>query len=224
MNIDFTSTIPYIPYILKGIIITIQIAIVGAFFGSLIGFLFSLVSHRKNFLGATVRGFIDFFRGTPLIFQLSFFHYGLPQIFPGFLPTAFQTAMIIFSLNSSAYLAEILRAGIEAIDKGQIEAAKALGVSRFHTTIHIIIPQALRNVLPAIVNEFITLTKETSVASAIGVQEILRRQAIVTGTTYRPFEPLLLVGITYYVLIKILSILGKMVEKRLKYDSSSATI
>ena len=215
MNIDFTSTIPYIPYILQGIIITIQIAIVGAFFGSLIGFLFSLVSHRKNFLGATVRGFIDFFRGTPLIFQLSFFHYGLPQIFPGFLPTAFQTAMIIFSLNSSAYLAEILRAGIEAIDKGQIED---------HTTIHIIIPQALRNVLPAIVNEFITLTKETSVASAIGVQEILRRQAIVTGTTYRPFEPLLLVGITYYVLIKILSILGKMVEKRLKYDSSSTTI
>ncbi len=218
MDINFTRIIPYIPFIMRGLTITLQIALVGAIFGSMIGFLFSLVSEKKNLIGALVRGFIDVFRGTPLIFQLAFFHYGLVQIIDGFLPAAIVSAFVIFTLNSSAYLSEIFRAGIGAIDKGQIEAAKALGVSKFDTTMFIIVPQALRNVMPAIVNEFITLIKETSVASVIGVQELLRRQAIVSGTTFRFFEPLIIVGLTYYVMVKVLSISGRILEKRLSYD------
>jgi arginine/lysine/histidine transport system permease protein len=221
--IDFTKIYEYIPFIIQGVLITIQLALVGAIGGSLLGFVFGLTSRKKNILGYSVRGIIDFFRGTPLVFQLAFFHYGIPQLVKaffglGFVPTAIFSASVIFIINSSSYLAEILRAGIESIDKGQIEAAKALGVKSSDYMLHIIIPQAIRNVLPAIVNEFITLTKETSIASIIGVSELMRRATIITGTTFRYFEPLLVVGITYYIMNKMLSTAGKYVEKRLKYD------
>jgi arginine/lysine/histidine transport system permease protein len=221
--IDFTKIVDYIPFIVQGVMITIQLALVGAFGGSILGFVFGLTSRKKNIIGYFVRGVIDFFRGTPIAFQLAFFHYGMPQLIKAFfgisfVPTAMFSASVIFVVNSSSYLAEILRAGIESIDKGQIEAAKALGVKSTDYMMHIIIPQAIRNVLPAIVNEFITLTKETSIASLIGVSELMRRATIITGTTFRYFEPLLIVGITYYVLNKMLSTAGKYVEKRLKYD------
>jgi His/Glu/Gln/Arg/opine family amino acid ABC transporter permease subunit len=221
--IDFTKIVDYIPFIVQGVMITIQLALVGAFGGSILGFVFGLTSRKKNIMGYFVRGVIDFFRGTPIAFQLAFFHYGMPQLIKAFfgisfVPTAMFSASVIFVVNSSSYLAEILRAGIESIDKGQIEAAKALGVKSTDYMMHIIIPQAIRNVLPAIVNEFITLTKETSIASLIGVSELMRRATIITGTTFRYFEPLLIVGITYYVLNKMLSTAGKYVEKRLKYD------
>jgi arginine/lysine/histidine transport system permease protein len=221
--IDFTKIVDYIPFIVQGVMITIQLALVGAVGGSVLGFVFGLTSRKKNIIGYFVRGVIDFFRGTPIAFQLAFFHYGMPQLVKAFfginfVPTAMFSASVIFVVNSSSYLAEILRAGIESIDKGQIEAAKALGVKSSDYMMHIIIPQAIRNVLPAIVNEFITLTKETSIASLIGVSELMRRATIITGTTFRYFEPLLIVGITYYVLNKMLSTAGKYVEKRLKYD------
>ena len=164
-----------------------------------------------------IKVFIDFFRGTPLLFQLAFFHYGIPQI-TGILPTAYISALIVFSINSSAYLAEILRAGIESIDKGQIEAAHALGVKSWDISFSIIIPQALRNVLPAIMNEFITLVKETSVVSLISLTDLMRRQQIVSAATYRFFEPLLFVGIVYYIMNIILSNIGKALERKLKYD------
>lgn len=221
--IDFTKIYDYIPFIVQGVLITVQLALVGAIGGSLLGFIFGLTSRKKNIFGYTVRGIIDFFRGTPIAFQLAFFHFGMPQLISAafgisFVPTAMFSASVIFIINSSSYLAEILRAGIESIDRGQIEAAKALGVKSSDYMMHIIIPQAIRNVLPAIVNEFITLTKETSIASLIGVSELMRRATIITGTTFRYFEPLLIVGITYYILNKMLSNAGRYVEKRLKYD------
>lgn len=218
MNIDFTSTIPYIPYILKGILVTLQIAVVGAFFGTLLGLLLSFITSKKNILSSFASFIIDFFRGTPLLFQLALFHYGISQVIPGFVPNMFTSAFIIFSLNSAAYLSEVLRAGIQSIDKGQIEAAKSLGVNRKDIALFITIPIALRNVLPAIINEFITLTKETSVASFIGVSELMRRYEIVSGTIFRSLEPLLLIGLAYYTLNKVLSISGKYLEGKLNYD------
>ena len=217
MNINFTPIMKYIPFILGGIIITLQVAVTGALFGSILGLLFGLSSRKKGIAGRAVKLFVDFFRGTPIVFQLMFFHYGLPQI-TGWNPTVFTTAAIIFSLNSSAYLAEILRAGIESIDKGQIEAAVALGVKKSDISLHIIIPQAIRNVLPAIMNEFITLTKETSVISMIGGSDLVRRQSIVSGTTYHFFEPLIIVGVVYFLLNIVLSTIGKQIERKLNYD------
>ena len=161
MNIDFTSTIPFIPYLLAGIKITIQIAVIGAFFGTILGLLLSLITSKDNFISKIFGVIIDFFRGTPLLFQLVFFHYGISQIIPSFIPSALTSALVVFSINSAAYLSEVLRAGINSIDKGQIEAAVSLGVSKKDIALSIVIPIALKNVMPAIVNEFITLTKES---------------------------------------------------------------
>lgn len=218
MNIDFTSTIPFIPYLLAGIKITILIAVVGAFFGTILGLILSLITSKDNVISKFFGLLIDFFRGTPLLFQLVFFHYGISQLIPSFVPTALTSALVVFSLNSAAYLSEVLRAGINSIDKGQIEAAVSLGVSKKDVALFIVIPIALKNVLPAIVNEFITLTKETSVASYIGVSELLRREQIIAGTTFRPFEPLLIVGIIYFSLNKVLSYFGRRLERKLNYD------
>jgi arginine/lysine/histidine transport system permease protein len=217
MNINFTRVIPFLPYQLGGIWVTLQVALAAAFFGSVIGLFLSLGVTSKSFIRYIIKGFIDFFRGTPLLFQLAFFHFGLPQI-TGFIPTPYVSALVVFSLNSSAYLSEILRAGIESIDKGQIEAAMALGVSRWDISMHIIVPQALRNVLPAIMNEFITLVKETSVVSMISLTDIMRRQQIISAATYRFFEPLLIIGVIYLTLNIVLSQIGKLLERKLSYD------
>ena len=217
MNIKFELIYPYIPYLLGGILVTLQIAIAAALLGSLLALIFSLLSRKGGITQFLIKDFIDFFRGTPLLFQLAFFHYGIPQL-TGWIPTPYISALIIFSLNSSAYLSEILRAGIESIDKGQIEAAHALGVRNWDITFNIIIPQALRNVLPAIMNEFITLVKETSVVSMISLTDIMRRQQIVSAATYRFFEPLLIIGLIYLGLNIILSNVGKLLERKLRYD------
>ena len=217
MKIDFGVITDYIPYLLGGILVTLEIALAAALLGSLLALVFSLLSRKKGIVQKLIKVFIDFFRGTPLLFQLAFFHYGIPQI-TGILPTAYISALIVFSINSSAYLAEILRAGIESIDKGQIEAAHALGVKSWDISFSIIIPQALRNVLPAIMNEFIKLVKETSVVSLISLTDLMRRQQIVSAATYRFFEPLLFVGIVYYIMNIILSNIGKALERKLKYD------
>ncbi len=217
MKVNFGVIIEYIPYLLGGVLITLEIAIAAALLGSLLALIFSLLSRKKGLLQILIKAFIDFFRGTPLLFQLAFFHYGIPQI-TGIVPTPYISALIVFSLNSSAYLSEILRAGIESIDKGQIEAAIALGVNSWDISFSIIIPQALRNVLPAIMNEFITLVKETSVVSVISLTDIMRRQQIVSAATYRFFEPLLFIGIIYLVMNIVLSNIGKILERKLKYD------
>lgn len=217
MKIDFGAIVEYIPYLLGGILVTLEIAIAAALLGSLLALVFSLLSRKKGILQTVIKVFIDFFRGTPLLFQLAFFHFGIPQI-TGVIPTPYISALIVFSLNSSAYLSEILRAGIESIDKGQIEAAHALGVKSWDISMSIIIPQALRNVLPAIMNEFITLVKETSVVSMISLTDIMRRQQIVSAATYRFFEPLLFIGLVYYIMNIILSNIGKVLERKLKYD------
>ncbi len=217
MNINFESIYAYLPYMLGGALITLQVAFATAIMGSLIGLLLSFMSRRRGLLSKLVKIWVDFFRGTPLLFQLVFFHYALPQI-TGWVPSAYVSSIVVFSLNSSAYLSEILRAGIESIDKGQSEAAHALGVSSLDISLFIIIPQALRNVLPAIMNEFITLVKETSVVSVISLTDIMRRQSIVSAATYRFFEPMLIVGAIYLFLNIILSHLGKRLERKLSYD------
>ena len=217
MKVNFGAIVEYIPYLLGGILVTLEIAIAAALLGPLLALVFSLLSRKKGILQTVIKVFIDFFRGTPLLFQLAFFHFGIPQI-TGVIPTPYISALIVFSLNSSAYLSEILRAGIESIDKGQIEAAHALGVKSWDISMSIIIPQALRNVLPAIMNEFITLVKETSVVSMISLTDIMRRQQIVSAATYRFFEPLLFIGLVYYIMNIILSNIGKVLERKLKYD------
>jgi arginine/lysine/histidine transport system permease protein len=217
MKLNFDKIIPYLPLFGSGILVTLEVAALAAIGGSILGLAFSLLGRKGSPVRFIVKGIVEFFRGTPLLIQLTFFHLGLPQV-TGWIPDVMTSALIVFSINSGAYLSEILRAGIESIDKGQIEAAHALGVKNFDITFSIIIPQALRNVLPAIMNEFITLVKETSVVSVIGLTDIMRREQMIASVTYRYFEPSLIAMMIYLVLNIILSFVGKKLERALKYD------
>ena len=216
MNLDFTAIIPSIPYILKGIGVTLQIAIGASIIGFIIGILLALCKIGKV---NVLRWFADFytsiFRGTPLVLQLMIIYYAVPQLLDIQIAPV-PTAIIAFGLNSGAYISEIIRGGINAVDKGQMEAAQALGIPYAKMMKDIIIPQAVKNILPSLVNEFITLNKETAVVTVISALDIMRRAYIVGGATYRYLEPLLIAGVIYYIMTLVLTFLGKRIEKGMR--------
>ena len=161
MSFDFGIIQEYWQLILSGIPIILLIAFICAILGTVIGLLCTLLRKTNGIGQKIVSAYIDIFRGTPVYVQLYVVYYGIPSLFSGLNINSFAACIIVFALNSGAYLSEIIRAGVESIDRGQIEAAKALGVKKKDIAFDIIIPQAFRNCLPAVVNEFITLTKET---------------------------------------------------------------
>ncbi|MCE7790967.1 amino acid ABC transporter permease [Salipaludibacillus sp. CUR1] len=216
MGLDFSQIAPSFPYILKGIWVTLQIVAVSAVVGFFIGVILSLFKIGKfNVLRWFADAYTSVFRGTPLVLQLMLIYYGLPQVI-GFEIPAYLAAIAAFGLNSGAYVSEIIRAGIEAIDKGQKEAALALGIPYSEMMKDIILPQAMKNILPALMNEFITLTKESAIVTTIGALDIMRRAYIVGGQTFSFFEPLLFAGLIYYLLVMGLTLLGKALERKLK--------
>ncbi|WP_430742174.1 arginine ABC transporter permease ArtQ [Bacillus atrophaeus] len=216
MNLDFSATIPQIPFILEGLGITLKIVVVSAVIGIILGIVLSLCKI------STFRPLIwiaDFytsvFRGTPLVLQLMIVYFGLPQLL-GFQIDQFWAAVAALSLNSAAYVSEIIRAGINAIDKGQKEAAVALGVPYSKMMKDLLLPQAFKNISPAIVNELITLTKESAIVTVIGLGDIMRRAYQAGAATYNYLEPLIIAGLIYYVLVLILTFVGKAIERKLK--------
>ncbi len=216
MDLDFTQIVPSIPFILEGIGVTLRIVITAAILGFTLGIILAVFKiGRFQALRWFADAYTSVFRGTPLVLQLLIIYFGIPQI-TGMDITAYWAAVISFGLNSGAYISEVIRAGILAVDKGQREAALALGIPSKQSMKDIILPQALKNILPALMNEFITLTKESAVVTVIGVMDIMRRAYIVGGQTYRYFEPLLLAGLIYYILIIFLTVLGKALERRMR--------
>jgi arginine/lysine/histidine transport system permease protein len=216
MNLDFTAILPSLPYILKGIGVTLKIVLVAGLLGFAFGIVLAIFKISKSkALNWFADAYTSIFRGTPLILQLMIIYYGLPQLI-GFEIASYTAAVASFSLNSAAYISEIIRAGILAVDKGQKEAAMALGVPGERMMRDIILPQAMKNILPALMNEFITLTKESAIVTVIAVDDIMRRSYIVGGDQYRFFEPLIFAGLIYYVLVISLTMIGKIVERRLR--------
>ncbi|MGR3764945.1 amino acid ABC transporter permease [Rossellomorea sp. NS-SX7] len=216
MKLDFAQLLPSIPFILEGLKVTLMI--VGA--AGILGFLFGIV--LSLFKISSVKPLVWFadaytsvFRGTPLVLQLMIIFYGSPQLF-GTQIEPYTAAILSFSLNSAAYISEIIRAGINAVDKGQKEAAMALGIPYSQTMKDIILPQAIKNILPALMNEFITLTKESAIVTVIGAMDVMRRSYMVGSDLYSFFEPLLLAGLIYYLMVMVLTLLGKLLEGRLK--------
>lgn len=215
MNLDFSQIVPYIPFIIEGIWVTLQLVIVAIIFGFVLGTLLALckIGSIRPF-----RWFADaytsIFRGTPLILQLMIFYFAVPQL-TGYDISPFLSAVLAFGLNSAAYISEIIRAGIQAVDKGQTEAAAALGVPYREMMIDIILPQALKNILPALMNEFITLTKESALVSTIGYLDLMRRARVVGADLYRNFEALLFVGVIYWLMVMVLTLIGRFIERRL---------
>ncbi|MCM3597116.1 amino acid ABC transporter permease [Metabacillus idriensis] len=215
MNLDFPAIAPSIPFILQGIPVTLKIVGLSALIGFILAVILALLKiSRIKPLMWIADAYTSVFRGTPLILQLLIIYYGAPQIL-GFEIDPYPAAVATFALNSGAYISEVIRAGIMAIDKGQREAAMALGVPYSKMMKDIIFPQAIKNILPALMNEFITLTKESAIVTIIGVQDIMRSSYIVGGQTYRYFEPILIAGLIYYVMVIILTLLGKLVERRM---------
>lgn len=202
-------------YIIEGSLVTLEYTLASVILGFLLGTVLALCKiSRVTVLQYFASVYISIFRGTPLLLQLSIVYYIVPII--GFNISIFGAGIIAFSLNSSAYVAEIIRGGINSIDKGQFESARALAIPYRLMMKDIILPQVFRNILPALVNEVVSLLKETAIISVIGGRDIMKRTQDVTAQTYGYFEPLIVAAICYYVLVLIFSSIAKYIEMKLK--------
>lgn len=203
-------------YILKGLNFSVGVTLLAAVIGVVVGVLIALLRlSNKAFLEKISIVYVDLIRGTPAVVQLMIL---ANIIFVGNLRNTpiLIVAGLAFGLNSAAYVAEIIRAGIQGLDKGQMEAARSLGMSYSLAMKEIIIPQAIKKIMPALVSEFITLLKETSIVGFIGGVDLLRSANIITSQTYRGVEPLIAVGIIYLILTSIFTKLMRQVEGRMK--------
>ncbi|MEK3885109.1 ABC transporter substrate-binding protein/permease [Paenibacillus sp. PL2-23] len=216
LNLNFSVLKGYIPFMLKGVYVTLLFTLVSAAFGFIWGTVLSLfkISGIKP-LEWFATAYTSVFRGTPLLLQLFLIYFATPQL-TGYDISPLLAAGLAFGLNSAAYLSETIRGGIMAVDKGQREAAMALGVPYWTMMFRIILPQAVKTILPALVNECVALLKESSLVSVIGVMDIMRRANVVQATEFRALEALLFAGLIYYVLVLILTSLAHMLERRLR--------
>ena len=201
-------------WLLDGIGVTIKISLLAAVLGLLVGFLIAICSLSKSkllrFFGKV---YTDVIRGTPSVTQLMIIYF---VVFASVHWEKWIIAAIAFSINSGAYVAEIVRSGIMSIDKGQFEAGRSLGFNYAQTMIYIIMPQAFKNVLPALGNEFIVLLKETSVSGYIALQDLTKGGDIIRSRTYNAFMPLLAVAVIYLILVMVFTQLVNALERRLR--------
>lgn len=202
-------------FIGSGLLLTLGLTLAGLCTGLTLGTFLAILRY-KGWLTFLVNRFISLFRGTPLILQLSFFYFAIPGVF-GIKLSIFSAGVITFGLNSAAYMAEILRAGIESLPKGQFEAAKTLRIAAIPMWKDIILPQVLRNIFPAMVNETITLLKETALISTIGGMDIMRRAQSVAAEQFSYFLPICIAGVYYYLLILLIEYAGKQIEQKVFY-------
>jgi len=216
MNI-FDMAYEYRNFFLTGLQYTLLLAVIGVFCGFVLGIVVALLRMSRFWpLRILATAWVEFLRGTPMLVQLFLIHYGLPAVGIEFSPI--ESGAITLSINSSAYLAETFRAGIQGVDRGQSEAARSLGMRQGMTMRYIVLPQALKNVLPAIGNEFITIIKESSIVSMIGVYDLLFQSRTVTTISYDGLTPLLIIAFMYFVMTFTLSKLLGRVERRLNTD------
>lgn len=207
----------YYMVFLRGLWGTIWLSVVTIIFGAILGVGIALLCmSKKKVLYGISSVYIEILRGTPVLLQLYFFWLGLPKLFPMFEMSDTFCILVALIINSSAYIAEIIRAGIGAVDSGQFEAARSLGLSEKHLMSKVILPQAIKNILPAIGNEFISIIKGTSLASTFFIVELTTSFKTVQSTTFRAIEPLLISGVIYLVLTFTLSRLLRVLERRMK--------
>lgn len=206
----------YGSFFIKGIKNTILISLVGVILGSILGAFIALLKINKfKPLSWLASIYIEFLRGTPMLVQVFIVFFGTTAAL-GLDVSALICGTIALIINSSAYIAEIIRAGINAVDKGQMEAARSLGLNYIQTMKSVIMPQAIKNILPALGNEFVTLIKESSIVSTIGVGEIMFNAQVVQGISFDPFTPLIVAAVLYFILTFALSRIMSLVEGRMK--------
>ena len=219
MTLDFSIIPRYIPMLLQGAWTTLELTAGAVALGIVLGLIAAIMKMcRIAPLRWIANIYIEVIRGTPNLVQLFLLFYGLPQLIGVNIPE-YAAAVLALGINSGAYVAEIIRAGIQAVDFGQTEGAYSLGMKPGLTMRYIILPQAVRNILPALGNEFIQLLKSSSIVSVIGMTDLMRRSDIIRSITFRSFEPLLTVALMYFIMTFTLSKLLNAYERRLKNDS-----
>jgi His/Glu/Gln/Arg/opine family amino acid ABC transporter permease subunit len=211
---DFSFLSEYYMFFINGAKFTLILAFFTVFLGVIVGTIFALMKISRNvILNMIASTYVEIIRGTPLLVQLYIIFYGLP--YAGLELPDIVAGVVALSINSSAYVAEIIRGGINAIDKGQMEAARSLGMSYNRAMISIIIPQAIKNIIPVLGNEFIVIIKESSIVSVIGIHELSYNADTVRGNIFKPFEPLLVSAFMYFIMTFTLSKFMKRVEERM---------
>ena len=200
---------------------TCLLALWGLFFGSILGLIFCILAVIKNRVCQTIqRVFVTIIRGIPMMVLAMFVFFGVPYACKNIIGwnvtlSALQAGTICLALNSGAYMAEIIRAGIQSVDKGQMEAARSLGLPYWRAMQRVVLPQAIRTMIPTIVNQFIITLKDTSILSAIGFPELVNSAKNVVANTFLSFQTWLIVGIMYLIIITLLSWVAKRLERRM---------
>ena len=206
---------PSVLFIAEGALITLQYSLISVFFGLIIGIILAISKTSKYMsLQLVCNFYTSIFRGTPLLIQLSIIYFLIPSLL-GIKLSVFVAGVIAFSLNSGAYVSEIIRAGIEAVDKGQFEAAKALGIPSHMAMKDIILPQAVRKILPSLINELVNLLKESAIISVLGEMDLMRRAQVVAAEQFNYFTPMITAALCYYILVFLFSTLASVLEKKM---------
>lgn len=214
LNDIIKIAVRYWPLFLEGLWGTFYLSVIVVFCATILGTLLSLGRFIKfKPLVWFINAYVDVIRGTPILLQIYIFMIGIGPMIQS-PPNGHLWVSIALIINSSAYVAEIFRAGIGSVDKGQFEAALSLGMSEKNMLFKIILPQAIRNILPALGNEFIMMIKETSLVSLFFIPNLVTTSNIIAGNTYRTLEPLLMVGVLYYILTTILTKIIKRFERK----------
>lgn len=214
MNLDFSFLVEHWQDYARSAWVTLELSFFGVLFGTLLGVIMALMRISRIWpIKFVASAYIELIRGTPMLVQILIIHYGLTVV--GVNLPAFMSGVVALTMNSSAYMAEVFRAGIQAIDKGQTEASRSLGMTNGMTLRYIILPQAFRNMLPAIGNEFIIIIKDSSLVSMIGIAEIIYTARTIQGVTFQPLAPLLVAAGLYFIITFTLANLLSWLERKL---------
>lgn len=213
---DFSVLEPYMPLLAGSVWVTLKFTFFSTIMGFLGGFVLALITLSKNRAASFfAKAYISIFRGTPLLVQLMLIYFATPQL-TSYTISPLEAGVLSFGLNSAAYISEALRGGILSVDRGQWEAALSLGVPKYRFVLDVILPQAVKNALPSLVNESIMLLKDSSLVSVIGVADTLRWADLIQAKTFRAFEAFIVAAAVYYVLVMLLNLLGAYLEKKVR--------
>lgn len=225
MDMVIDTAVKYNDIFMSGIKVTIVISIMSCFFGLLLGIVLAFMKiSGVKVLQAIATAYVEIIRGTPILVQISLVFFGLPFLgihFPSFqiMGVDFErlsAGILALIINSGAYECEIVRSGIQSIGKGQLEGAMSLGFSKWESMVSIIIPQAIKNILPVIGNEFVTLIKESSQVSVIGMADLMYTATTIQGISFQPFPPLVIVAVYYFILTFAVSNILRALEWKFK--------
>ncbi|MBI3513220.1 MAG: amino acid ABC transporter permease [Proteobacteria bacterium] len=203
-----------IPLLFAGLYTTVRICLLSIVLGAVLGFVLGLAAFsRSAVVRWSVRGYVDFIRGTPILIQIFLVYFALPGL--GINLSEFWAGVVALSLNAGGFIGEIVRAGINSVERGQSEAAKSIGMTGRQVLIYILLPQAMRPIVPPLTNELVNLIKGSALLSVISVYELTRAGQAIISTHFVPFEIYFLIALYYYVVISAVAYLSRLLERRL---------